>query len=155
MGETAGGPVACYEPRGALTYLNADALEEQMKGFLGLRTLVIAMDKVYCVDVDGVDRVGKMVKRLREEGATVVMCGCGGKGVEMLVASEWMQELQEEGFVVNNRCDAYEMIVSARDGKDADSKLEVRDGSLPPAQITVIELQGGEGTVTEPSSPVL
>merc|ERR1711907_626247 len=52
--ECADGSVACYEPRGALTYL----------------------------DVDGVDRVGKMVSRLRNEGTTVVLCGCNRKGVE-------------------------------------------------------------------------
>merc|ERR1711907_97971 len=82
---------------------NADGLEEQMKKFLGMKQLVIAMDKVYFMDVDGVDRVGKMVKRLREEGTTVVLCGCTGKGVEMLQRAEWVQLLRDDGFVVATR----------------------------------------------------
>merc|ERR1711907_641947 len=105
------GSVACYEPRGALTYLNADAVEEQMKRFLGMPSLVIAMDKVYFMDVDGVDRIGKMVKRLRAEGTTVILCGCAGKGIEMLEASEWVQGLRDDGFVVCTRTDAYNLLI--------------------------------------------
>jgi len=133
--ETTGGSVACYEPRGAITYLNSDALEEQMKKFMGMRALVIAMDKVYCVDVDAVDRVGKMVKRLREEGTVVVLCGCSGKGVEMLRSAEWALSLREEGFLVDNREHAYETIFN---NNDADVKVEVMD-PLPPVRSLIVD----------------
>merc|ERR1711907_85452 len=103
--------IACYEPRGALTYLNADAMEEHMKRFIGMPSLVIAMDKVYFIDVDGVDRIGKMVKQLRSRGTKLVMCGCSGKGIEMLAKSEWLAALREDGFVVDTRFEAFNMIV--------------------------------------------
>merc|ERR1711988_1922207 len=107
------------------------------------------MDKVYCMDVDGVDRVGKIVKRLRAEGATVVLCNLNGKGTEMLLASEWVQALKEDGFVVDTRSEAYDLAVTARDGKDF--KAEIVE-PLPPAQVVIVD---AEGAVREPPSPVI
>merc|ERR1711959_429378 len=121
------GSVACYEPRGALTYLNADAMEEHMKRFSGMPSLVIAMDKVYFIDVDGVDRIGKMVKQLRSDGTLVVLCGCAGKGIEMLAKSEWLAALREDGFVVDTRFEAFNMIVP----KDLEMQEVVGVHSVP------------------------
>jgi len=119
--------VACYEPRGALTYLNADAIEEHMKRFSGIPSLVIAMDKVYFIDVDGVDRIGKMVKQLRSGGTKLVLCGCSGKGIEMLAKSEWLEALREDGFVVHTRFEACNLIVP----KDLEMQEVVGAHSVP------------------------
>ena len=116
--EAAGAHVACYEPRGALTYLNADGLEEQMKAFIRVPELVVALDKVYFLDVDGCDRIGKMVTRLRKEGTTVVLCGCAGKGVEMLQSAEWLQPLHDDGMVVSTRREAHDLIARRRNSTD-------------------------------------
>jgi len=141
--------VACYEPRGALTYLNADGLEEQMKKFLGMKQLVIAMDKVYFIDVDGVDRVGKMVKRLRDEGTTIVLCGSTGKGTEMLQTAEWVQLLRKDGFVVGTRSEAHDVIARSRDaesgvGKDLEKDVTVQE----PVEFDVQVVAGAPNSTT-------
>jgi len=118
--------VSCFEPWGALTYLNADGLEEQMKTFLGMPHLVIAMDKVYFMDIDGVDRVGKMVKRLRDEGTMVVLCGSGGKGIELLPAANWFKDLQEAGFVVEARSEAHKFVA----GKDLEMEIVANGNAI-------------------------
>ena len=114
--EAAVADIPYYEPRGALTYLNADGFEDQMKELIGVPQLVVALDKLYFLDMDGCDRIGKMVTRLQKEGTIVVLCGCAGKGIERLQSAEWLQALQQDGFVVSTRREAYDLLV--RQGTD-------------------------------------
>jgi len=155
--ELAAGSVMVYEPRGALTYLNADGLEEQMKECIGLKQLVIAMDKVYFVDVDGVDRIGKLVKRMREEGTTVVLCGCTGKGVEKLLSAEWYQAMTEDGFVAGGRGEAHDMIkfLSPLNGVKGKDEQGSPDISVETPSKFDIEVALADGSAGVPNGTVV
>jgi len=109
-------PVPCFEPRGTVTYLNADAMEVQMKNLAKLPEMILSLEKCYYVDVDGSDRLKKMVKRWVDGGMSVIVCGLEGLGKEIVRDSAWIAEMttpkedepakiecaanKEEGFVL-------------------------------------------------------
>jgi len=108
---TEGAPVTCYEPRGALTYLNADAIEAQMKRLQHLFAVLVNLDKVYFMDIDGVDRVGKMLQRWRDQGMLVVVCGIDGQGKGILSHATWLSDMREAGLVASSTATGYQLVL--------------------------------------------
>jgi SulP family sulfate permease len=107
-------PVACYEPRGALTFMNADAIEDQMKRLKNLPAVLVSLDKVFHMDIDGVDRVGKMVQRWRKANMIVVVSNVEGPGKEILSKADWVKGMMEEGLVTANTGSGYQLIIGKR-----------------------------------------
>lgn len=112
-------PVACYEPRGALTYVNADAIEAQMKRLQNLPAVLVDLDKVYFMDIDGVDRVGKMVERWKEQHMLVVVCGTEGQGKSILSRAAWLSDMREAGLVAPDTATGYQLLLDLRAAEPA------------------------------------
>merc|ERR1719197_1475799 len=66
------------------------------------------------MDIDGVDRVGKMVQRWRGQSMLVVLCGTEGKGKAILSAAAWVKDMSAEGLVVANAATGYQLLIDLR-----------------------------------------
>jgi MFS superfamily sulfate permease-like transporter len=154
---TQGDPVACYEPRGALTYVNADAIEAQMKRLQNLPAVLVNLDKVYFMDIDGVDRVGKMVQRWRDQQMLVVVCGTDGEGKGILSRAAWLSDMREAGLVAPNTAAGYQVLLdlTMAEGGTPDDGVESSPLLTPATASSKKKLAGLAEPVPFHSSPVL
>jgi len=107
VGDTSGA-VLLYEPIGPIVYLAADRHQARLNALIKRKpeVIVVSMEFVTRVDVDGSMALGKSLGQIQKAGIAVRVVLPDSLKSDVLSKAVWLQKLREENHVLTNQADA-------------------------------------------------